>query len=673
MNINSIWLSHEISPTNPSIYFERALRKKYQVLTIGPRFEEIDGLNWNASLIRNVISQPDIEVSGEIDISKINTTHTNIVEPDLYLSVLSGDQNIFKGVENLQCLTACILTNCHQYLSQQLTWATQFDFVFISELSYLKIFREMRINAYWLPLAVDVEIYKPDNSPKISDVLIIGEMSENDEPINLANQVFSINTLNSNELFLSDKVPLYNQSKIIFHNNSNNELSAELFEAMSCGAFLLTNTTSNSGQDTLFSDNLDYVDFNADDLLEKLKFFLENDDLRHKIALKGMQTIHNAHQYSHRVTDMMNVVVKLKHDTFSPEELLLLSCNDASTYSVNTIKNRLPNTSFVIPVLDYSPSSPYNIKTLLKDLESVPGEVIVVFNNEQVANEIKNHPRINQYSVLKNNVGVSRAWNLGLNISRTRYTFILNADLHIQKSAIDQCLDYITKLPDAAIVGPEGGFTDFKNIKEIYAIKPGKFHEPIEVDAVSGYFFVVDTNLFNQYGISFDNRYTPCYHEEWDIGLQTKQANLKCYAVPVTDFAHQWSGSISSYKKIKYFDEEETPAAIYYRTRLQFITKWLRISTKERADFLESKFKLFATKIIEDSLALNQTENVKVIANNLLELYKNDKDVFATLGLFNLYLNELQIALSYFQSALKIDPFHQKALDGLKLMQPTQN
>ena len=40
--------------------------------------------------------------------------------------------------------------------------------------------------------------------------------------------------------------------------------------------------------------------------------------------------------------------------------------------------------SFVIPVLDFSPHSSYNIKTLLDDLQQVSGEVICIFNSAEV-------------------------------------------------------------------------------------------------------------------------------------------------------------------------------------------------------------------------------------------------------------------------------------------------
>ncbi len=53
--------------------------------------------------------------------------------------------------------------------------------------------------------------------------------------------------------------------------------------------------------------------------------------------------------------------------------------------------------SFIIPVLDYSPHSPYNINTLLNDLEDIHGEVICIFNIREVFDKLRDRPRIDKY------------------------------------------------------------------------------------------------------------------------------------------------------------------------------------------------------------------------------------------------------------------------------------
>ena len=76
-----------------------------------------------------------------------------------------------------------------------------------------------------------------------------------------------------------------------------------------------------------------------------------------------------------------------------------------------------------------SPASPYNITKLLDDLNDIPGDVIVIFNSTEMADKLKNHPRIDYYAAMKKNIGVSIAWNIGLNISQTPVSFILNSDI----------------------------------------------------------------------------------------------------------------------------------------------------------------------------------------------------------------------------------------------------
>ena len=56
------------------------------------------------------------------------------------------------------------------------------------------------------------------------------------------------------------------------------------------------------------------------------------------------------------------------------------------------------NRSFVIPGLDFAPHSPYSVYTLLEDLTAVPGEMICIFNSEEVFEALKAHPRIDKFT-----------------------------------------------------------------------------------------------------------------------------------------------------------------------------------------------------------------------------------------------------------------------------------
>jgi GT2 family glycosyltransferase len=235
--------------------------------------------------------------------------------------------------------------------------------------------------------------------------------------------------------------------------------------------------------------------------------------------------------------------------------------------------------SFIIPVLDYSPHSPYNIRTLLADLAGVAGEVICVFNSRAVFEDLQGHPRIDKYCFNSMNAGVSRSWNIGINLAEGRVAFILNADLHITPAAIAELEGYLDALPKAALVGPEGSNLRFYNnqLSVETHFSEGKVTLPLRVDNVSGFCMALDREKFAAHGLMFDTRFSPCFMEEWDIGFQIHRAGLGCYVVPVSGYEHVWGVSQSRGQKINYFGRELTRDEILDVNSRRFAEKWLEI------------------------------------------------------------------------------------------------
>jgi GT2 family glycosyltransferase len=231
--------------------------------------------------------------------------------------------------------------------------------------------------------------------------------------------------------------------------------------------------------------------------------------------------------------------------------------------------------SFVIPVLDFSRHSPFNIFSLLDDLHAVPGEVICIFNSAEVFKALKDHPRIDKFCFNSLNAGVSRSWNIGINLAEGRSVFILNADLHISAKAIDQMERALLELPDAAIVGPQGTKVDYQKLEILTYYQKGQFDKPIRTDDVSGFCFAIHRERFLGHGLAFDVRYSPCFMEEWDMGMQIRKAGLACYAVPVVDFEHQWGISATRTDvTINYFGREVSRDAVLEENRKKFLAKW---------------------------------------------------------------------------------------------------
>ena len=231
--------------------------------------------------------------------------------------------------------------------------------------------------------------------------------------------------------------------------------------------------------------------------------------------------------------------------------------------------------SFVIPVLNFSPHSPYNIHTLLDDLAGVPGEVICIFNSQDVFEALRAHPRIDKFAYNNVNAGVSRSWNQGLQLAEGKVVYMFNADLHIGCKAIEELEHYVLTLPRAVIVGPQGSWLDFPALKVLRYFQRGEFNEPVCTHDVSGFCFAIHHERFVANKLSFDNRFSPFFLEEWDIGLQAVQANLACWTVPVVDFDHVWGISgLPADTQIEYFGRSVFRSAVHAENQRKFVEKW---------------------------------------------------------------------------------------------------
>ena len=599
MNNLHVWLAYVAYPVTTAVYFERALRKRCRTTTIGPTLPHELIEKWQLQNMNLPLNDQDISTGGNTDMEQLVADTTPADRPDLYIWIESVHGYYPLNLNTLPCPKVCYLIDSHLNLPMHLEWARQFDQVFIAQREYLDDFRKLGMNTYWLPLGCDPEVHHRYDEPKIHDVGFVGGIMAGSRREALLTELASQIPVHYERCFWDDMVRLFSRSRIVFNEAVRNDLNMRVFEVMSTGTMLLTDMARNSGQDELFRDGEDYAVYSDSNICEFASFYLANEELREQIAVRGQRLAHNAHTYGHRVEDLMEVALNGKPDTFSAKELRDRSLAGVSAIDADIMSSICISSSrrsFVIPVLDMSPASEYNILTLLGDLEDVEGDVIVIFNGQEVAEHLKDHPRITRYAVMKHNIGVARAWNLGLEMAVTPTVFILNADLHVERQAVDALEQALLFIPDAACVGPQGSFFDFVLAKDYTYFDKGSFSVPLEVDAVSGFFFAIKLEHFNEKIIRFENGFTPCYFEEWDLGLQIKRSCLKNYIVPTSAYDHHWSGSIRALREITFYEKAETAGEILLRNRRLFLNKWRGIATRENNPrLLESGFFMYVT------------------------------------------------------------------------------
>lgn len=333
--------------------------------------------------------------------------------------------------------------------------------------------------------------------------------------------------------------------------------------------------------------------------------------------------------------------------------------------------------SFVVPILDFSPHSPYNISTLLNDLERLPGEVICVFNSKETYEKMSSHKRIDKFCYNNMNCGVSRAWNIGMNLAEGDSVFILNADLHVEPEVVTELADYLHSLQNAVIVGPQGSHIDFENLKVIRYFKKNGFRHPVRTHDVSGFLFCVHRQRFLQHSLNFDVQFSPCFFEEWDMGLQIIRAGLACYAVPVTGFDHHWGASrLDANTRVNYFGREMGLRDIHARNRKRFIRKWGQMFSGVKV--AESENKLGGMPPDEEHLEKRERDIDSSEENHEIECAKEQRGgvpilrgqgdtnqpkgcgdgglAFVLLGERLFLNNRKEDAIEAFEEALKIEP-----------------
>lgn len=602
-----VMLAYVYYPVTTAVYFERALQARHEVVSIGPRMSEELVTAWKLEAMRLPIRDQMIPTGYEQDMAALFQRLPRDMWPDLYLWVESINGHFPVNLERVPVPKACYLIDSHLNLQWHVRWAQKFDHVFIAQREYLQAFRDAgNRSVHWLPLGADPAIHRRVSGEKTHDIGFVGSLNT-ERRVKLLNTLERSHPVTYERCFWTDMADFFARSRVVFNNAIRNDLNMRVFEVMSTGSFLLTDVAANSGQDTLFRAGEEYGIYTDETIAEVARYYLDHEDEREAIAARGRRLIHRAHTYADRIEDLLRVAIGGKPATDSAEELRARSIEDEpaarpvpAPLAVPTVR---PERSFVIPVLDMSPASPYNILSLLDDLTSIPGDVIIVCNAPDMAERLRGHPRIDYMAAMSHNVGVARAWNIGLAMSQTPVTFFLNADLHVTGEVFTTLERALSELPDAAVVGPQGSFFDFPTAQDIQYFQRGSFDTPFRVDAVSGFLFGVRTAAFGPGGLQFENSYTPCYFEEWDLGLQCRLQGVACYVVPVTGYDHEWSGSIRALRTIRYFRSEETSRTILDRNRGIFLEKWKGIARSVGSThFLESLWTEYnANRALQDA------------------------------------------------------------------------
>jgi spore maturation protein CgeB len=212
-----------------------------------------------------------------------------------------------------------------------------YDYIFCGGTEAQEVLGNEGINkTYWLPFACDtgyhrkVKVTTKEKANYGSDVVFVGSYYPNRWEVFRELKEFDLTIWGSNwykaegversgikirNLYLQpwQWVKIINSSKIavVAHYQGNKypcyQASPKVYEWLACGSFLLVDRQRDVFK--LFKDGEHLVGFNnANDLKEKIRYYLKYDDLREKIAVQGRKEVLRKHTFAHRIREMLTIV-----------------------------------------------------------------------------------------------------------------------------------------------------------------------------------------------------------------------------------------------------------------------------------------------------------------------------------------------------------------------------
>jgi len=444
------------------------------------------------------------------DVVHFLPTQMDRIQPeyDLYLQV--DDGLTYRWVRSDLHPSAWWIIDTHLQFDWDKEKAVDFDFLFTAQKDGAERLKfEGFDNAKWLPLGCDPEIHcRIPNVKKQYNVCFVGSLipGRRTELIELLKD--EVPRVHVTQAYFEEMAKIYTQSKIIFNCSVKNDVNMRVFEAISSGSLLITNNIKGNGQEEIFIDGQHLVTYSsANELLDRVRFYLKHEDKREAIAQRGMELAHKTCTYRHRVESILSQFDR--NVSISVPEL----------YTTNA------QTSIIVVVHNVLEMTKQCIESVLQHTSGIPFELIFVNNGstdgtlEWLESLVQLHNDIN-IKIISNpdNRGFPKAVNQGFMCvdEESKFILLLNNDTIVTHDWLRRMLRVFTEDARVGIVGPGSNncsgmqqvgqvvYTDDKSLQQ-FAENFYRVYRTfsVEVDRLVGFCMLIRRALIEEIG-TFD-------------------------------------------------------------------------------------------------------------------------------------------------------------------------
>ena len=268
---------------------------------------------WN--LLRDKELYPDIDVVHLIP----NGDYGPFGKFDLHLWIDWGED----GLTNIlpykivlpQGKLAYFASDTHLGYDYRLSMAKKADFVFCAQKEGAEKMIKDGVKAEWLPHGVEPRAFPSEpKAMKKYDVSFVGHIVSK-ERLAFLDKIFKkfpnfwfgsrlSRYVKVEEGVSDDCADIYKKTRIVLNPPTKGDVNMRCFEATATGSMLLTEDVY--GLSDLFEYDKEIVTYkNVDEAIDKIKYYLENEDEREIIAQEGMRRTLKDHTYKQRLDIML--------------------------------------------------------------------------------------------------------------------------------------------------------------------------------------------------------------------------------------------------------------------------------------------------------------------------------------------------------------------------------
>ncbi len=293
-------------------HYVDAFRERADVITVGPGYDAKQIEDWNLGDLVDRLIPNDIET----DLDSRQSLRTILPDgwnPDLIVVIANGGVTLQPDLEGIICPTAYITVDTWQSISDYVE-AQLYDFVFPAQKTSVEYLRAVgAANVFWLPLGCNPKSHYPVDVPREFDVAFAGSVTlpvhqVRHDLIQHLKSAFSVHM--TSQVFYDDLCRTIAAGKLVFNHSAVHEVNMRIFEVMAMGRPLITNRDADrNGLTGLVEDGKHLILYDdSNELVEKVRYYLEHEDEREAIARAGYDLATTTHRYLDRIDTLLTTI-----------------------------------------------------------------------------------------------------------------------------------------------------------------------------------------------------------------------------------------------------------------------------------------------------------------------------------------------------------------------------